>query len=163
MKKQTKTIITTLVIVIIMGFSTIAFVVLERIPETGVQTIEKPTKFVYDGKLNESYREAYMKMGYSLLEFHRYQGCCQMLEFQIEALPEYLDGLIIEKVDNESTRQTGPYVRAESILSETQTNSTNFTDIFNAICTTLPKPPIDCGLMQTNTTFDKNTTKNLTE
>ncbi|MBI5060888.1 MAG: hypothetical protein HZB67_01085 [Candidatus Aenigmarchaeota archaeon] len=149
MKKSTKKVLWALFIIIVMFGSTFTYVILSAIPETAPQQFQEPAEFLVSGYMNETLKEVYISRGYTIMEFHYYDGCCQELQFYIDALPEELEKqLIIEKIND----GTGPRILAKSMYGLEERNVTTIDDVFVSLCKLLAKPPIDCGLMELNIT-----------
>ena len=149
MKKSNKKIIWALFIIIVMFGSSLAYVALSVIPEQTTPQFTAPNELVIEGMLNETLKEVYIPRGYTLMEFHYYEGCCQEIQFYIDALPEMLEKqLIVEKIKD----GTGPAIVAESIYGKDERNITAVDDVFESLCKVLTKPPPDCGIMEFNIT-----------
>jgi hypothetical protein len=149
MKKQTKKLVWAMFIIIVMFGSSFAYVIISVTPETPAPQIQQPKEFVVNGQINQTLRDGYLSLGYTILAFHYYENCCQDVQFYAEALPAELNNqLIVEKIQD----GTGPSISVESRLGTDARNITSASDILESLCKVMPKPPADCGLMVLNIT-----------
>ncbi|MEM7817776.1 MAG: hypothetical protein QXL81_03075, partial [Candidatus Aenigmatarchaeota archaeon] len=83
--------------------------------------------------------------GYSVMEWHYYEGCCPDLMLFVEGLPAEVENqLIVQKVaDSDWT-----WANVKSLRGERSWNVTEFDDLLGPLCEVLLKPPVECGLMQ---------------
>lgn len=125
--------------------STIAFVVISSVsPEQTTQKLELPKQSVIDGYINESYRQEYLSQGYTLMEYHYYDGCCKNISIFIDYLPEVIGTqLVIQKI-----KDTDYYINLESVFGKEEKITPNTNEaLLRSLCKTLTKTPIDCGLL----------------
>jgi len=149
MRKQTKRLMWVIFIVIVMFGSSFAFIIISVVPEKPIPKPEEPTEFIVDGMINQSQKELWISMGYTIMEFHYYENCCADLQIYVDALPEELNNqLVVEKIQD----GTGPSMIAESRFGKEEKNVTTLQDVFMPLCGILTKPPADCGFMQLNIT-----------
>ena len=153
MKKQTQKIIMTLIIVFLLGLSTIAFVILSAttLPENSAE-INPPEAQIIDGYVNESFREYYLQNGYTLMEYHYYIGCCKRIGPYIDFLPEALGNqLIIQKIEGSEY-----FINLESIAGkEEKIAPEDQSELLNSLCAVLVKSPMECGLLMMNQTNEQ--------
>lgn len=148
MKKQMQKTVMTIIIVVLLAMSTIAFVVISSVsPEQTSQNLELPTQNVIDGYINESYRQAYLSKGYTLMEYHYYEDCCKNISVFVDYLPEVIGTqLIIQKI-----KDTDYYINLESAFNtEEKITPQTSEELLRPLCKTLTKTPIDCGLLSEN-------------
>jgi hypothetical protein len=148
MKKQIKKTVMTIIIVVLLATSTIAFVVISSVsPEQTSENLELPTQNVIDGYINESYRQLYLSNGYTLMEYHYYEDCCKNISTFVDYLPEVIGTqLVIQKI-----KDTDYYITLESAygIESKLTPQTN-EDLLKSLCRILTRAPIDCGLFVEN-------------
>ncbi|MBI4895901.1 MAG: hypothetical protein HY831_05405 [Candidatus Aenigmarchaeota archaeon] len=145
MKKQMQKTVMTIIIVVLLAMSTIAFVVISSVsPEQTTQTLELPKQSVIDGYINESYRQTYLSKGYTLMEYHYYDNCCKNISPFIDYLPEVIGTqLVVQKI-----KDTDYYINLESAFgTEEKIKPDTNEDLLRSLCKVLTKTPIDCGLL----------------
>ncbi|MBI5332918.1 MAG: hypothetical protein HZB65_05050 [Candidatus Aenigmarchaeota archaeon] len=155
MKKKTQKIIMTLIIVFLLGASTIAFVAIGG-NENTPQEIILPDKQIIDGYLSQPIKEAYLQKGYTIMEYHYYIGCCKKIGPYIDFLPDAVGSqLIIQKIEDKEY-----YINLQSVLGrEEKIAPEDQSELLGSLCNVLSKAPIECGLLMMNQTSTKNTTK----
>lgn len=150
MKKQAQKTIMTIIIVFLLAMSTIAFVFLSNFPADQQQQtqVTKPGQSIVEGYLNETDRQIYLSNGFTIMEYHYYEGCCKEISQYIDFLPEFLDNqLMIQKIQD-----TEYYINIESFLGvKEKTTPQNNIELLSNLCDILAKPPVDCGLIKSET------------
>jgi hypothetical protein len=158
MKKNMKKQLLVGFLALTMFFSSAAWIFLSAAPvnpqQQGNQT-QVPENFVVEGRLTDDIATQFLQRGYSLMEWHYYEGCCADLMLFVEALPNDVSftdpqsgstvrQLIVQKIsDSNSTWAT-----VRSLRGEQQWNVSSANDLLPPLCEVLAKPPVECGLMQ---------------
>jgi len=149
MKKETKKQLLVIVIALVMFFSSAAWIIVGAAPlnpqTPGVQT-QVPSNYVVEGKLDDTVATQYFQNGFSLMEWHYYDGCCADLMLFVDALPAELEyQLLIQKI-NDTSNET--WASVHSLRGEQQWNVSSASELLPPLCEILLKPPVECGLMQ---------------
>jgi len=148
MKKNTKNQILVIVIAFVMFSSTLAFVITGIAPMNQQQNqgqTQVPDNFVVEGTLNQDVATQLLQRGYSLMEWHYYEGCCADLIMFVEALPTELENqLIVQKISDSNYT----WASVKSIRGEQTWNITKSSELIGPLCDVLLKPPLECGLMK---------------
>lgn len=147
MKKQTKNMLWVFFIIFIMFGSSFAFILMSVVPEQSQTQTNLPTNYVIDGYLDETFKQAYIQRGLTILEFHYYEGCCPDLIVYTESLPGELENQIIVEKILDNPIGSNPRISLESIRGIEERNVSSMDDIFSPLCNILVKPPIDCALL----------------
>jgi len=159
MKKETKKILIVLFLAFTMFFSSAAWIILGAAPMSAQQSTPPfPESMVVEGRLNESIAAALLQRGYSIMEWHYYEGCCPDLMLFVEGLPAEVENqLVVQKIADSNLT----WASARSLRGEQSWNVTDFSDLLEPLCGVLLKPPVECGLMQFGTAAS-NETENVT-
>lgn len=138
-----------LALVLVMFFSSVAFVINGLAP-LSAQTAETklPDKFVLDGRVSADVETLALQNGMTVMEWHDYNGCCPDLEAYIDVLPSELSYQVLIQKLSDSNAGSGTWVFAKSIRGEKTWNASSYSDLLPPLCDVLVKPPIECGLVK---------------
>jgi len=155
MKKQTKMTILVLFLVITMFGSTFAFLIISGLtsPETQKQEERQtaPTQYVVDGYVDFQSSQNFLARGYTLLEFHRPEGCCPEFSAVVDSAPAELGyQLIVQRIPDSRN-----FFLAESFRNRKTFNATEPLQLILELCDVLASPPLDCAFNQ----LDANATQ----
>ena len=113
--------------------------------QTDVSMIPKTQ--VIDGKLDQKLIDQLFSNGYTIMEFHYFEGCCKDVISVIDVLPSELQNqAVVQKIKDAQPGQP-PWIFAESRFGNATYNVSGINDILPPLCKVLFKPPIDCGLI----------------
>lgn len=146
MKKSAKQKIAVLMIIILFGMSSIAFIVTGLF---GTREDEQKAKvlqsFVIDGELDSITESEYYRKGFTIMKFY-YSDDSIIHEINqlpdMTITPDSSYQLIVEKIPDSETyaRITGPY-------GEEEIRNVSSQAILESLCNMLYYPPIECALM----------------
>lgn len=152
MKKSTKQMIIVGFLAFTLLGSSIAFVIGSGLGTlTGDQQQQQgqatPTQFVVNGYLDSASHNNFLSRGYTLMEFHYQEGCCQDLLASVDELPAELEfQLVVQKIPDKKT-----YFLAESFRERMQFNATTVLQVLYGLCDVLAAPPPDCAFRGNST------------
>jgi hypothetical protein len=154
MRKSTKKTIMALVIVLLFGMSSIAYVVLSisnpARPEEGFKPLEK---YVIDYELNRITENEYINRGFTIFRFYYSDKTDASLVSYVDQLPNILKTdsnqiqLIVQKLPSNNTY-------ADIVNYYVQEELENLTEesIFDSLCANLLSSPLECSLKTLNIT-----------
>ncbi|GEM_PF-1811905 len=161
MKKQTKQRIAALVIVVIFGMSSIAFVVGSLAGTPQEDKIKPLENFVVEGHVDQRVEDAYYKGGFSWMKFY-YTDKNDLLYLSVDQFPDIFKApngqrqLIVQKLEgNES------YVYVYSLNGQEELTVPTEEQLIESVCRVLSAPPPDCAFLnqtKTNNTNSNNST-----
>jgi len=152
MKKKNKQIIAALAMVLIFGFSSIAFVAGSLTGVTQNSGAAQLTSFVIDGEVDAATQAAYMEAGYTFLKYYG-AGSDVLAENFINSLPSRLstsDGqaqLFVINVQGDTQS-----VQIQSFSGFETANATDQNSVIESLCRLLTVTPIECSLRTLNET-----------
>ena len=167
MKKQTKQRIAALVIVVIFGMSSIAFVV-GSLAGTPQQDEIKPLEnFVVEGPVDQRVEDAYYKGGFTWMKFY-YIDKNDLLYLSVDQFPELFQApnnqkqLIVQKLES---NESSAYIY--SVNGQEELSQPTEEQLIESVCRVLSAPPPDCAFLNqtktNNPTLSINTTGNNTQ
>ncbi len=158
MKKKTKNLIATLLIVVLFGMSSISFIFLTSNTTQQVdnsqdtqQQLRPPVGGIIEGYLDSGEKIQYVNAGYTVMEFHFNNTCCREIGPSIEALSDVVGSqLIIQKIEDDEY-----FIKLESLSGTTEKAAPqNQIEILSEMCKIVLRAPIECGLID----LEKNST-----
>jgi len=155
MKKQKKMTLLALFVVFTMFGSSFAFIIVggfgspsNRGQDPQGEQITAPTEFVVDGYISFQNANTFLQRGYTLLEFHRPEGCCPNFQATINALPSELDfQMVVQNIEDDDT-----FFAAESFRGRKDFNATTILDVIFELCDVLASPTPDCAFREVENT-----------
>ncbi len=152
MRKQTKQRIAALVIVVIFGMSSIAFV-FGFLGGTPQQDEIKPLeKFVFEGQVDPRVEDAYYRGGFTWMRFY-YVDKNEVLYSSIDQFPDLFKApngqqqMIIQKLESNES-----FVYVYSVNGQEELTAPTEDQIIESVCRVLVLPPPDCAFLnQTKT------------
>lgn len=167
MKKQTKQRIAALVIVIIFGMSSIAFVFgfLSGTPQQQNSDLKPLEKFIVEGPVDPRLEEAYYKGGFSWMKFY-YTDKTDLLYSSVDQFPDIFKApngqqqLIIQKLESNES-----YVYVYSVNGQEEITAPTEEQLLESVCRILVLPPPDCVFLnqtKTNSNTVINSSSNST-
>ena len=150
-KDKKKQIIGLFVIVVFFG-STFVFIAFDALlnqtasGNTNPGNTAIPDGFVSEGKLNENTIAQLYQNGYTIAEFHYYEGCCSEIVSSVIKLPAELEYQIVIQKIPDSELGSMPWFSAKSVYGEANYTLSSISNITQPLCSVLVKPPLECGL-----------------
>ncbi|MCD6092637.1 MAG: hypothetical protein J7J38_01285 [Candidatus Aenigmarchaeota archaeon] len=147
MKKSTKKIILTMLIVFTMSVSVFAYALMSMTRDQNNRQ-NMITSFIVDGNVSNEVKQRYIQQGITFLTLYYNENTSDDLVSLVEDLParfttsfgEYQ--IIIIKVYDNETNQT--YAVLESINGKEMVNVTKADDMIKPLCAILSYPSIEC-------------------
>ncbi len=147
MKKDQKRQLIVLFMVVAMFGSSFAFIIMNAFGEEPQQ--QNSIEFIVDYQLEQWQKDEYISRGFTVMEFHYKEGCCQDFLVYINSIPN-VDDLKVSGTSQVITQKIlsdteNPYVVVESIYGREERNVSSIMDIFSSLCLVLAMPPSDCA------------------
>jgi len=144
-----------LVIVLIFGMSSLAFVATNTFSSSEQQQTAL-NNFVIDGDINQSIEYPYISKGYTFLRFY-YTEDSQFISYMDQVPDAYLTSTNQKQVFVLKISANETYIKISNLNGEKEIYNLTYDKIFDGLCEQLVVTPSECGLRnlllnQTNTT-----------
>lgn len=151
MKKSTKKTIAALVIILIFGMSSIAFIVTSAFPGGEQEQFQPLTNFVVEGDIDPAYEATYVQNGFTWMKFYYEEADPIFLSF-IDSLPAtYVTGfgqqqLVVQKI-NSAYGNSSQYAAISSLQGLEEIENPDEVKLTESLCRLLVVTPSECGFL----------------
>ena len=152
MNKDRKKRIMGMAIIVIFFGSTFVFIAFDALVNqsatvnTNQNNAGIPDNFVSDEMLNENIASQLYQRGYTIAEFHYYEGCCEDIAAAVKKLPAEFEYQIIVQQIKDAESGSQPWLYAKSVYGEANYTLSSINNLTKPMCGVLAKPPLECGI-----------------